>query len=127
MLLLTAEEIIKYRTQLADYPQALAALDEIEACEGDLEDAAINLAIEAGQQPDRTDWLDGLAKRCRAELCQGIFQEELLKDNVIFVIDSLIKARICPPILVTPVVLYVIKQGVGQFCEPLSYKLSYDN
>lgn len=37
----TPEEIAKFRAELADYPnpKAIAALDEIEECEGYLEDA----------------------------------------------------------------------------------------
>lgn len=126
MLPLTSQEISQYRSQLADYPEAVIALDEIENCEGDLEDATLNLAIRAGQQPDRSDLLNGLAKRCRAEICQDIFQQELMNGNLIAVVDALIKAKICPSILVTPVVLYVMKQGVSQFCEPLSYKIEHN-
>lgn len=123
MLSLTFQEITQYRSQLADYPEAVVALNEIEKCEGDLEDATLNLAIRVGQQPDRTDWLNGLAKRCRVEICQHILKQELSNGNLIAVVDALMKAKICPSILVTPVVLYVMKQGVSQFCEPLSYKI----
>ncbi len=117
---ISIEEIFQYKTQLADYPEAIAALNEIEECEGDLEDAAINLAIQVGQQPDCSDWLAGLAKRCRAQICAQDFEQELLKGNLILVIDSLIKSKICPPILVTPVVIYVLKEGVSEFCQPIS-------
>ncbi len=124
MSMLTAQKIAQYRSQLADYPVALAALAEIEACEGDLEDAAINLAISAGQQPDRANWLDSLAKRCRVGICQTPCQQELANGNLIFVVDLLIKAEVCPAILVTPVVIYVIEQGVSEFCSHLSLKLN---
>ena len=67
---LTLSEITYYRSQLADYPDEIAALDEIIVCDGDLDDAAINLALTVGQTPDRTDWLEGLAKRYRVEICQ---------------------------------------------------------
>ncbi|HBE19423.1 MAG TPA: hypothetical protein DEG17_13795 [Cyanobacteria bacterium UBA11149] len=36
----TPEEIAQYREQFADYPEALAALDEVEACDYILDDAA---------------------------------------------------------------------------------------
>jgi hypothetical protein len=52
MTQVTPEEIALFRVQLADYPDALAALEEIEECEGDLEDAAMVLAIRVGQQPE---------------------------------------------------------------------------
>ena len=42
----------------------MEALDLIEDCDGDLEDAVMTLAIRAGQEPEQTnsDWLDALAK-----------------------------------------------------------------
>lgn len=40
MIILTSQEIAQFRSQLAEYSVALEALDRIENCEGDLEDAA---------------------------------------------------------------------------------------
>ncbi|ACK66030.1 conserved hypothetical protein [Rippkaea orientalis PCC 8801] len=120
MASLTLSEITYYRSRLADYPDAILVLDEIIACDGDLEDAAINLAIAAGQLPDCTDWLDGLAKRYRVELCQEMIQQELSQGNVIPVINHLIQSKIGPDILVIPVVFYVMKIGINNFCAPLS-------
>ncbi|MEM8780509.1 MAG: hypothetical protein AAGF26_16920 [Cyanobacteria bacterium P01_G01_bin.49] len=109
MPFLTLSEITYYRSQLADYPDAIAALDEIMACDGDLEDASINLAIAAGQFPDRTDWLEGLAKRYRVEICQKTIQQELSQGNLIPVIIHVGQSKIGPDILVIPVVFYIIK------------------
>ncbi|MEH2012067.1 hypothetical protein [Nostoc sp.] len=39
MIIVTPEEISQFRSQLADNPQALVALDTIEECEGYLDDA----------------------------------------------------------------------------------------
>ena len=44
MIALTPEDITQLRDRLADYPEATEALQEIEDCDGDLEDAAISLA-----------------------------------------------------------------------------------
>jgi hypothetical protein len=118
MISLTSQEIAQYRSQLSDYTEALVALDEIEDCEGDLEDAAINLAIQVGQQPDRGDWLQGLAKRCRVAICQESLSDELLKGNLAPVVGYLIESGICPAILATLVVIYVVKQGINDFCQP---------
>lgn len=123
MLFLTSQEIAQYRSQLSLFPDALLALDCIEDCEGNIEDAALTLAIQVGQQPDRTDWLDGLAKRCRVEVCQEDFRDELLAENIASVVGSLIEAKICPSVLVAPVVLYALKSGIESFCEPLTFKL----
>ena len=124
ILSLTSQEIAQYRSQLANYPEALESLDIIEDCEGDLEDAAVSLAIHAGQQPDRSNWLDGLAKRCRVVLCQDASKTALLAGNLEEAIEYLIESKICPPILATPVIIYVIKTGVSQFCQPLNLKSS---
>lgn len=47
---LTTQEISEYRNQLATYDDAMVALDAIEDCEGDLEDAATALAIEVDKE-----------------------------------------------------------------------------
>ncbi|MEA5510093.1 hypothetical protein VB715_09990 [Crocosphaera sp. UHCC 0190] len=122
MPFLTPSEITYYRSQLADYPDAIMALDEIYACDGDLQDAAINLAIAAGQLPDRTDWLEGLAKRYRVEMCQEQIQQEISQGHIIPVINHLIEAKIGPDILVIPVVFYVLKIGIQDFCFPLNIR-----
>jgi hypothetical protein len=64
MTIVTSQEIAQFRSELANNPEAMKALDAIEDCEGNLEDAAIALAIRAGQQPqrDNAEWLDALAR-----------------------------------------------------------------
>lgn len=121
MTQVTPEEIAKFQAELVDYPDAQAALKEIEDCEGDLEDAAMVLAIRVGQQPDiaNSDWLDGLAKKCRAVICQKEFRNALVNETYAPIVGHLAATRLCPAILVTPVLMYVIKQGVNNFCEPL--------
>ncbi|ACB52496.1 unknown [Crocosphaera subtropica ATCC 51142] len=121
---LTLSEITYYRSQLADYPDAIIALDEIVVCDGDLDDAAINLALSVGQTPDRTDWLEGLAKRYRVEICQENLINELSQGHIIPVINHLMTTKIGPDILVLPVVLYVLKTGVDEFCSPLNLKIT---
>lgn len=123
MTTVTAEEIAQFRTELAAYPKILKSLDAIEDCEGDLEDAALGLAIEIGQLPDRSDWLDGFAKRCRPAICQKELKENLLNGKLAAVVESLIQSRVCPQLLIAPVLMYVMKQGLDAFCEPLSFKL----
>ncbi|MDB9517310.1 hypothetical protein PN466_10165 [Roseofilum reptotaenium CS-1145] len=122
MIVLTSQEIAHYRTELAADPEALEALDQIEDCEGDLEDAALSLGIQAGQQPDRTDWLSGVAKRCRVILCQDPCQSYFQQGQLADVARTLKTAQVCPSLLVTPVVLYVVKTGVQTFCEALNYQ-----
>ena len=125
MTCLSSQAIAHYRTQLAQYPEALEALDVIEDCEGDLEDAALTLGIHVGQQPDRNDWLDGLAKRCRVAICEGQFPAALKADNISEVVAHLIERNVCHPILAPLVALYAISQGIDKFCEPIHFKLNY--
>jgi hypothetical protein len=120
----TLAEIEQYRTDLADDPIALRALEMIEDCEGDLEDAAIALALQVGQEPDRSDrWLDSVAKRWRVSLCDGEVKENLLAGNVGSVVRSLSSNTMIPSALATPIVLYVLKVGIEPFCEPLQEKI----
>jgi hypothetical protein len=121
MTQVTTQEIVQFRAELADYPDAIAALEEIEECEGNLEDAAVVLAIRVGQQPDiaNSEWLDGLAKKCRAVICQEEYRNALVNGTFAPIMGHLAATRLCPALLVTPVLIYVVKQGVHSFCEPL--------
>jgi hypothetical protein len=124
MITLSSEEIAFYRSQLSDNEAALHALDMIEDCEGDLEDAAISLALHVGQEPSRSDqWLDGMAKRWRVFLCQTGIREALQAGSVSSAVTLLAAETTIPAILATPVVLYVVKKGVEDFCKPLQEKL----
>lgn len=121
MTIVTSQEIALFRSELANNPEAMKALDAIEDCEGDLEDAAIALAIRAGQQPqrDNAEWLDALARKCRAAICQKEFREELLNGSFAPMIRYLMETPLLPSILATPVLMYVVRQGINDFCEPL--------
>jgi len=121
---LTTQEIADYRSQLANFEDALIALDTIEDCEGNIEDAAIALAIQVGQQPDRFDWLPGLAKRLRVGICESKFREDLLNNQIASTVEYLLNSDLSPRVLVTPAVIYAVQEGIGEFCEPLSYQKS---
>ena len=124
MVVITSQEIALFRSELAAYPEALKALDEIEDCEGDIEDAAISLAIQAGQEPNISEnWLDGIAKRFRVAICKSELKEDLTNGRLNTAFADLVAAKICPEILITPVIIYVYKTGVNDFCDPLDYKL----
>lgn len=119
---ITSQEIAQYRSELAEYEEALTALDAIEDCEGDVEDATIYLAIKVGQEPEISDWLDSLAKRYRVIICQ--YQADLLNGKLAGVVGYLMKEEVCPAVLAAPVVIYAVKQGINEFCAPLGYKLN---
>ncbi len=122
MTIISSPEIARYRSALAEYPEALVALDAIEDCEGHLEDAVISLGIQAELQPDRLDWLDGLAKRYRVTICQEEVKADLLNGRLAQAVGHLIETEVCPVLLATPVLIYVVQ--TVDFCAPLDLKLS---
>ncbi len=129
MTKVTSQEIAQFRSQLADDPSDMEALDLIEDCDGDLEDAAMTLAIRAGQQPERAnaEWLDALARKWRAVICEQEYREDLLNNSLQKMIERLKAMPTFPKILATPVLIYVLKRGVNNFCEPLdSLELNTD-
>jgi hypothetical protein len=123
---LTTEEISYYREQLLDCEIALKALAIIEDSDGDLEDSATTMALAVGQAPDRIDWLDGLAKRCRVAICNQSLRADLQDNYIESAVKYLLESKICPPLLVTPVIIYVVKRGIDDFCQPLNYKLTFE-
>jgi hypothetical protein len=117
-IIITSHEIAQLRSDLADNSPAMTALDMIEECEGDLEDAAISLAIRSGQEPDTSDrWLEGLAKRWRHVICQTELKQELATGHIADVTKSLATNTDLPAALVAPVAIYVVKTGVQNFCH----------
>jgi hypothetical protein len=116
MTILTSEQIAQYRSELASDPQALAALDEVEACDNSLEDAAEVLAIESGYtkstlaESDQS-YLDKLTEKARKVICSKYTGDllELFKDWRDFMPF--------PGNLATLVAINVTKIGVPKFCE----------
>lgn len=121
MTTVTSREIALFRSQLAEDAIALEALDLIEDCEGDLEDAAMTLAIRGGLQPERdnSEWLDAIARRWRTSLCESEFRNELRDDSVKQLFDHLKTISAFPQVLAVPILLYITKCGIDSFCAPL--------
>jgi hypothetical protein len=119
--MLDLQIISELQTQFADVPEAVTALETIADCEGDLEDAVMTLAIRIGQQPDinNSEWLNGLAKKYRVAICQSEFRNDMVNGNMMPVFQHFLTLKICPRLLILPVLLYVHEQGVNRFCEPL--------
>ena len=113
--------IEELQVRVADIPDAIVSLETIVDCEGDLEDAAMTLAIRVGQQPDlnNSEWLDGLAKKCRVAVCRSEFRNDMVNGNFMPLFQHFIQAKICPKLLILPVLLYVHERGVNRFCQPL--------
>jgi hypothetical protein len=117
--------ITELQTQFADIPEAILALETIFDCEGDLEDAAMTLAIRSGQQPDinNSEWLDSFAKKCRVAICRLEFRNDMVNGNLVPIFEHFVEAKVCPKLLILPVLLYVHEQGVNRFCQPLDLNL----
>jgi hypothetical protein len=113
--------IEELQVHFADSPDAIASLETIIDCEGNLEDAAMTLAIRVGQQPDinNSEWLDGLAKKCRVAICQSEFRNDMVNGNFLPIFNHFTEVKICPRLLILPVILYVHECGVNRFCQPL--------
>ena len=115
---ITFAEIAQFRSQLTEYPATLQALDLIEDCEGDVEDAAIVLALQAGLEPDRTDQLlEGLAKRYRGLICQENAIAQLSTGSIAALVEQLLEEDALPAELAAPVAIYAVKIGTTHFCQ----------
>jgi hypothetical protein len=116
-----AQTIEQLRVQFADIPPAMMALTTLSDCEGDLEDTAMTLAIRIGQQPDinNSDWLASLAKKCRVAVCRSEFRNDLVDGSFVRVFKYFEENKVCPSLLILPVLLYVNDRGVNLFCQPL--------
>ena len=122
MIALTPEEIERLKARLSDYPNALAALQEIADCDGDVEDAAISLALRSGQEPDSNEqWLASFSKRYRHIACQDQFRQAIEAEQLSPLIDHLSQNTDCPELIALPVAVYVLKLGIDAFCH------SFDN
>ncbi|CCH64771.1 hypothetical protein RINTHM_2950 [Richelia intracellularis HM01] len=126
MNIVTSREIAQFRSLLADYPQALEALDLIEDCEGDLEDATMTLSIRIGQEPgtENSEWLYSLAKKWRTVICRSEFREDLLNNNLKGVMMYFEQISSFPILLAAPILMYAFKKGWNNFCQPLDSTLN---
>ncbi|MEH1871119.1 hypothetical protein [Nostoc sp.] len=120
MITVTPEEITEFRSQLVDSPEALAALDDIEECKGNLEAAAQLIAVkttdtEVSLRGD-SNYLDNLAQKFSKIICQEEF-DDLMTGVLTAAIATLAASGNIPIALATPVVIYVAKIGVKKFCE----------
>ncbi|BAY90513.1 MULTISPECIES: hypothetical protein [unclassified Tolypothrix] len=116
MLTLTPAEISQFRSQLADSPEALAALDAIEECEGYLDDAIPLLVMrETAQEADRglNDWLE----KIRQFVCQEEVRDALESGFIAPIIEPLAASAGIPLGTATALSILVFKLGAKKFCK----------
>ncbi|MCZ8226960.1 MAG: hypothetical protein O9324_24210 [Microcystis sp. LE19-84.1B] len=110
----TPEEIAQFRAELADNPSAIAALDEIEECEGYLEDAIPLLLIEAGTERDRS--LSDILEKCRKFICQEEVREALESGMIAPAIEPIAMGAGIPPGVATAIGICAFKLGIKKVC-----------
>lgn len=125
MTIVTPEEIANFRSELADNPEALEALDVIEECKGNLEDAAEVLVVQSGIDKTGTlrgenedeDLLQKLANKLRPFICTKEFENAFLNGSFAVIVTALSVSAMAPVIVVTPVVLYISHKKWNNFCK----------
>jgi len=123
MTTVTQEEIAKFRAELANYPEALEALDVIEECDYNLEDAAEVLADteavrKGGSKKPDVNLLDELAEQLRDVICKDEFRNGMLNDSVNVAVGVLLaSSTVNPAVLVIPAFMYVMRKGINKFCD----------
>jgi len=116
MLTVTPEEITQFRSQLADSPEALAALDTIEECEGYLDDAVPLLVMrETAQEADRS--LNDLLEKSRQFLCQEEVRQFLESGLIAPIVEPLAVSAGIPLGTATALSICVFKLGAKNFCK----------
>lgn len=119
---LTAEEIAQYKNKFEDYPEALEALELISETDGDLIESGNLLASEAGikvksRGEEQDNILDELAKKCRNIICDEVFINDLIGGWLTAGVASLAATGNISAAAATPVVIYLAKKGVKQWCQ----------
>jgi hypothetical protein len=116
MTTVTLQEIEQFREQLRDYPEAIAALDVIQECDGYVEDAVTLLMMrETGQEPDRgvSEWL----QKCRTAICQEDVKEALASGLIAPAIEPLAISTGFPPGTATAIGILAFKIGIKKLCD----------
>jgi polyhydroxyalkanoate synthesis regulator phasin len=119
MTTVTQEEIEQFREQLAGNSKALADLEVIEYCGGELERAARVLSRRADIEEVRAgaNWQLGLQK-ARKIVCDGKFKEGLVPGLIGALIGTFTASG--SPVLAavaTPTAIYIAQVGIDAFCK----------
>ena len=129
MTTLTSERIAKLRSELANNPEALEALEVIEEWDGDLADAAESLATRNGIEgvEDNADlrWFTEKLRQIHGYICQPNYQnlrEKHLPALLPPIADLFAGSLGFPPgvagIIATPFAIYIQDEGMEKFCKP---------
>jgi hypothetical protein len=120
MTIITSEELSKFRTSLQEYGEdALQALEAVEECHGNLEEAMEIVMINAGMEPVRGDdeWLDKLVKELRHFICDPDFKDFFISDAYALALGYLLAKTDHPATVLILVILYLFRKGLNYFCQ----------
>lgn len=115
----TPEEIAKFRSELEDYPnpEAIAALDVLDECEGYLEDALpLLLMREPGAEAVRSRSIGDLLEKCRQFICQEEVREALEAGILAPAIEPISIGAGIPPGTATVIGICAFKLGMKKVC-----------
>ncbi len=114
------DEISQLRSQLADNPEVNKALDLIEQNKGDLKVTAEILAHQSGYQvhPKSNLW-NSLVDKCRQAIYQAIYEGEFPEtvEAVVTLLTLLTNFTGLPVGILVPIAIYILKQGIPNYCE----------
>ncbi len=114
----TPEEIAKFRTELASYPSAIAALDVIEEKCGGYAGDAIPLLLrrETNTEADRSRSPGDLWEKCRKFICQKEVREALESGMIAPAIEPISMGAGIPPGVATAIGICAFKLGMKKVC-----------
>lgn len=109
---LTADEIEQYREEFEDDTEALNALDIIDNCGGNLDEAFILISMEeTGTEPDKGLNLDQLAQRCRPVICADLSRTTVDIASILTGLFGTVGVAVA-------VLLYILnKYGLENYCK----------
>ena len=128
MTTVTPEQVSQLRSELANNPEALEALEVIEEWDGDLADAAESLATRNGIEgvEDNADsrWFADKLRQCRDFICNSKYQnlrEKHFPALLPPVAEFFAVLLGCLPgvatIIATPFAIYIMNEGMDKFCN----------
>ncbi|MDJ0728697.1 MAG: hypothetical protein QNJ33_01770 [Crocosphaera sp.] len=123
---LTADEIQQYREQLKDNPEAIAQLEIIKKCDGDLQYATIRLARRSNIDEVRTivrgeneeNFWQKVKAKARIVVCRDGIQDDLAP-NILGGLVGLFATCGDPllAVVATPLAIHIIKETLEDFCK----------
>jgi len=122
MITITPEELSKFRGALQDNDEALEALDVVEECNGNLEEAMEIVMINAGMEPVRgdDDWIDfeNIGKELRKVICTQAFEYAFVNGSFAIILGHLINENMYPTAMLVLFIFYWFRLGFDHFCNP---------